>query len=115
METDCTQVAQLIIKALLTILHVQKKVTVLFISQFLLGSHAAELKTLSLDVAEGFGSAKPYYSQRNGRRQLQRLIYHLIIRGTIKEELGGITEKPTVLLSKGNIEKLMANEETIMF
>jgi hypothetical protein len=90
-------------------------VTVLLLSQFLLGSSASELKALSLDVAHGFRSANPYYQQRTGRKQLQRLIYHLIVKGIIKEEMAGTTEKPTILLNKGNTEKLMDNKEIILF
>jgi RecQ family ATP-dependent DNA helicase len=114
-QKNCTIVSQLIIKGLVTILEVQKKVTVLLLSQFLLGSSASELKALSLDVAHGFRSAKPYYQQRTGRKQLQRLIYHLIVKGIIKEEMAGTTEKPTILLNKGNTEKLMDNKEIILF
>ena len=47
---------------------------------------ANELKLLSLHVAAGFGMAKPYYKQKYGRRQLERLIYHLIGVGIIKED-----------------------------
>ena len=112
---DCTLVSQLIIKGLLTILQLQKKVTVLLLSQFLLGLSATELKSLSLDVTLGFGSAKPYYKQRNGRKQLQSLIYHLIVKGINQEEIAGATEKPTVLLNKCNTEKLMDNMESILF
>ena len=112
---DCTLVSQLIIKGMLTTPQAQKKVTVLLLSQLILGSSATELKSLSLDVTLGFGSAKPYYKQRNGRKQLQRLIYHLIVKGIIQEEMAGTAEKPTVLLNKGNTKKLMDKTESILF
>ena len=48
-------------------------------------------------------------------RFLQRLIYHLIVIGVIKKELAGIVDKPTILLSKGNSEKITNNHESIFF
>ena len=76
--TDVTAVSKMTVQGLSTIQEKQKKVTVLLLIQFLLGSSANELKLLSLHVAAGFGMAKPYYKQKYGRRQLERLIYHLI-------------------------------------
>ena len=81
--------------------------------QFLLGSSANELKLLSLDVAAGFGMAKPYYKQKNGRRQLERLIYHLI--GIIKEEPTGSPDRPSITLSKGDTDALIHGNEKIFF
>ena len=60
-----------------------------------------------LHLANGYGSAKPYYKQRDGKKQLKRLIYHLIVAGT--------SERPTVLLTVGNAESLMDNKQSILF
>lgn len=114
-QKDCTSVSKLIVQGLLAIEKRQKKITVLLLTQFLLGSSATELKLLSLHMAQEFGSVKPYYKQRNGRKQLQRLIYHLIVTRIIKEEPAGTVEKPFIVLTKGNIENLMHDNETILF
>ena len=112
-QEDCTEISQHTIKGLLTILQVHKKVNVLLLTQFLLGSSAAEIKALSLDKAHSFGCAKPYYKQQNGRKQLQTLIYRLIVNGIIKEQMAGTTEKPTLFLKTGNTEKVLDNKESI--
>ena len=111
-QEDCTEVSQHNINGFLTILQVHKKVNVL-LTQFLLGSSAAEIKALSLDKAHSFGCAKPYYKQQSGRKQLQRLIYHLIVKGIIKEQMAGTTEKPTLFLKTGSTEKVLDNKESI--
>ena len=61
---DLTFISKMIVEGLSTIQEKQKKVTVLLLIQFLLGSSANDLKVLSLDVANGFGIAKPYYRQK---------------------------------------------------
>ena len=66
-------------------------------------------------IAAGFGMAKPYYKQKYGRRQLERLIYHLIGVGIIKEEPTGSPDRPSITLSKGHTEKLMHGKEKVLF
>ena len=97
------------------VIKVQKKANVQLLSQFFLGSTANEIKTLMLHSANGYGSAKPYYKQRDGKKQLKRLIYHLIVAGIIKEEMAGTSERPTVLLTVGNAESLMDSKQSILF
>ena len=60
---DRTDVSKLVVKALTIILAMQKKVTVQLISLFLLESKAAEIKALSLDLVDGYGSAKSYFKK----------------------------------------------------
>lgn len=87
----------------------------MLLTQFLLGSCATELQVLSLNMVKEFGSAKPHYRQRNGRKQLQRLIFHLIVIGIIKEEPAGTADRPSIVLATGNTKKLMDGEETILY
>ena len=89
--------------------------TVLVLIQFLLEFSANEVKLLSLEVAAGFGTAKPYYKQKNGRRQLERLIYHLIGLGIIKEEPTGSPDRPSIILSKGVTDARLHGNEKIFF
>jgi RecQ family ATP-dependent DNA helicase len=112
---DCTSVSKIIVQGLLAMEERQKKITVLLLTQFLLGSCATELQVLSLNMVKEFGSAKPHYRQRNGRKQLQRLIFHLIVMGIIKEEPAGTADRPSIVLATGNTKKLMDGEETILY
>ena len=112
---DCTSVSKIIVQGLLAMEERQKKITVLLLTQFLLGSCATELQVLSLNMVKEFGSAKPHYRQRNGRKQLQRLIFHLIVIGIIKEEPAGTADRPSIVLATGNTKKLMDGEETILY
>jgi hypothetical protein len=66
-------------------------------------------------MVKEFGSTKPHYRQRNGRKQLQRLIFHLIVIGIIKEEPAGTADRPSIVLATGNTNKLMDGEETILY
>lgn len=112
---DCTSVSKIIVQGLLAMEERQQKITVLLLTQFLLGSCATELQVLSLNMVKEFGSAKPHYRQRNGRKQLQRLIFHLIVIGIIKEEPAGTADRPSIVLATGNTKKLMDGEETILY
>jgi RecQ family ATP-dependent DNA helicase len=110
---DVTFISKLIVEGLLAVQEKQEKVTVLLLTQFLLGSCVTELKLLSLDISPRFGSVKQYYQHRKGRKQLQKLIYHLIVRGIIREEPTGSADKPSITLKRGHVEKLMTGEETV--
>ena len=73
------------------------------------------LKALMLDRAEEFGSVKDYYKAKTGRKHLQGLIYHLIITGIIKEVSSGTPERPSILLTNGNIQQLMDGGGKVWF
>ena len=83
---------------------------------FLLGSRAVEIKAVSLDLVDGHGSAKTFFTNthKDKKKQLQRIIYHLIINGIIKEELTGTALKPTILSSVGNASDLMNDKLTVL-
>lgn len=106
--------SKLVVKALTTIIAMQVKATVQLISMFLLGSRAVEIKAVSLDLVDGYGSAKTFFTHKDKKKQLQRIIYHLIINAIIKEELTGTALKPTILLSVGNASDLMNDKLTVL-
>lgn len=112
---DCTTVSCLIIQGLTRIQLIHEKVTVLLLTQFLMGSSTIVLKGLALDRAAEFGSTKDYYKSKTGRKQLQKLIYHLIIIGIIKEVPAGSPERPSIVITTGNVEQLMDGNESIWF
>ena len=39
------------------------------------------------------------------KKATSKVNYHLIVKGVIKEEMAGTTEKPTLLLKTGNTEE----------
>ena len=106
--------SKLVVKALTTIIVMQVKATVQLISMFLLGSRAVEIKAVSLDLVDGYGSAKTFFIHKDKKKELERIIYHLIINGIIKEELTGTALKPTILLSVGNASDLTNDKLTVL-
>ena len=112
---DCTSISCLIVQGLQRLQQVHEKVSVLLLTQFLIGSPTTVLKALMLDRAEEFGSVKDYYKAKTGRKNLQGLIYHLIITGIIKEVSSGTPERPSILLTNGNIQQLMDGGEKVWF
>ena len=99
---DCTSIALLIIQGLERLQQVQEKVTVLLLTQFLMESPTIVLKALALDKAAEFGLVKDYFKTKTGRRDLQALIYHLIITGMISEVR--TPENPSIVIKTGNVQ-----------
>lgn len=80
-----------------------------------MGSPTIVLKTLVLDKAVEFGSIKDHFKSKTGRKHLQRLIYHLIGIGMISEVPGGTAERPSVIITTGNVANLMNGSEKVFF
>ena len=110
---DCTSIALLVIQGLERLQQVQEKVTVL--TQFLMGSPTIALKALALDKAAEFGLVKDYFKTKTGRRDLQALIYHLIITGIISEVPVGTPENPSIVIKTGNVQNLQSGSEKCYF
>lgn len=112
---DCTSISCFVVQGLQRLQQVHEKVSVLLLTQFLIGSSTTVLKALMLDRAEEFCSVKDYYKAKTGRKHLQGLIYHMIITGIIKEVSSGTPERPSILLTNGNIQQLMDGGEKVWF
>jgi RecQ family ATP-dependent DNA helicase len=112
---DCTSIALLVIQGLERLQQVQEKVTVLLLTQFLMGSPTIVLKALALDKAAEFGLVKDYFKTKTGRRDLQALIYHLIITGIISEVPVGTPENPSIVIKTGNVQNLQSGSEKCYF
>ena len=103
---DYSMLSKVIIQGLSVVQHVHNKVTTLLLCQFLMGSSTTEIKALGLDKLFEFGSAKVHYSQRNGRKELKRLIYHLVCLGVIKEVPYGTADRPGITIAIGSTTDL---------
>ena len=112
---DFTSIAQLIIKGLERLQQVSDKVTILLLTQFLMGSPTIMLKSLALDKADEFGLVKDYFKTKTGRKHLQALIYHLIITRIISEVPVGTSETHSIAIKTGRVENLLNGSEKCYF
>jgi len=112
---DVTSIAQLVVNGLQRLQQVQEKVTVLLLVQFLMGSPTIVLKSLGLVQASEFGSVKIYFKTRTARKDLQALIYHLIINGIISEIPVGTQENHSIAIKTGNVASLQSGNEKCYF
>ena len=112
---DFTFISCLLIQGLQRLQQVHKKVNVLILTQFAMGSSTVVLKQLALDKDPEFGSLKCYFRYRNGRKYLQSLIYQLIIMGKISELPVGNIESPQIEIKTGNVDSLLSGSERIVF
>ncbi|CAB4012123.1 ---NA--- [Paramuricea clavata] len=112
---DCTSIALLVIQGLERLQHCQEKVTVLLLTKLLMGSPTIELKALASDKAAEFDLVKDYFKTKTGRRDLQALIYHLIITGMVSEVPVGTPENPSIVIKTGNVQNLQSGSEKCYF
>jgi hypothetical protein len=54
-------------------------------------------------IVPEFGSAKSFYKTTTGRKDLQALIYHLIVEGIICEVSVGTPERPSIVIHTGDV------------
>ena len=59
------------------------------------------MKALALDKLPGYGSVRPHYKQKDGRKQCQRLIYKSIITGILSEVSTGTSDRPGITITTG--------------
>ena len=112
---DVTSISCIIVRGLQRFQNTHDKVTVLLLTQFLMGSATIVLKGLALDTVPEFGSAKSYFKTRTGRKDLQGLIYHLIVKGIISEVSAGTPERPSIVLHAGDVPDLLQGGQKVFF
>ena len=110
---DCTDVSCGVVSSLQKLQLVIEKVNVLTLVQFIMGSSTMALKALSLDSHPMLGAMKLNFPGRNGRKQLEKLIYHLIIIGKIKQIPAGTIDRPSKNIIVGDVNALLAGHEEV--
>ena len=77
--------------------NVTEKITVKLLTQVLFGSSTIEIKSLGLDKITAFGTARSHYRKMNGKQKdLQALIYHLLVIDVQTEVPTGTPDRPSI-------------------
>lgn len=72
-----------------------------------MGSVSAEILTTGFDKLISYGKGKGFLVGRNGRKQLVKFIYRLILKGFLQEKIEG-GSSANILLTVGDVNSLLS-------
>ena len=105
-QCDKTELAKTVIHCLIE-MQPLGKVTVTLLSQVLMGSVSAEILSTGLDKLISYGKGKRFFVGRNGRKQLVKFMYRLILKGFLQEKIEG-GSSANILLTVGDVNNLLS-------
>ena len=105
-QCDKTELAKTVIHCLIE-MQPLGKVTVTLLSQVLMGSVSAEILSTGLDKLISYGQGKRFFVGRNGRKQLVKFMYRLILKGFLQEKIEG-GSSANILLTVGDVNNLLS-------